>query len=201
MIGVLLLVSMLSPSTFSDDFEDGIGRWEATDESAWRAKATPFGRVCELFGQSKYEPPHRSPHNVLLIKGETFGDFELTVLARSTKEEYGHRDLCVFFGWQSAAEFYYVHFGQVTDDRANQVFIVNKADRIKVSNKTTEGTPWDDKWHKIRVTRVGGLIRTYFDDMKTPVMEASDTTFGAGRIGIGSFDDQGEVDFVVVRRL
>ena len=78
---------------------------------------------------------------------------------------------------------------------------MNKADRIKVSHKTSTGTPWDDKWHKIRVTRVDGVIETFFDDMETPVMEAVDTTFGAGRIGLGSFDDTGEFDDVVVRRL
>ena len=201
MIGVLLLMSMLQPSTFSDDFEEGIGRWEATDDNAWRAKETPFGKVCSLYRQSEYEPPHRSPYNVLLIKDEKFGDFELTALARSTNEEYGHRDLCVFFGWQGPGQFYYVHFGQQTDEHANQVFIVNKADRTKISHRTNSGTPWDDKWHKIRVVRQGGLIHVYFDDMVNPVMEARDLTFGTGRVGLGSFDDTGEFDDVIVRRL
>ena len=39
-----------------------------------------------------------------------------------------------------------------------------------------------------------GTIEIYFDDMKKPVMTASDKTFGAGRVGIGSFDDHGNWD-------
>ena len=39
-----------------------------------------------------------------------------------------------------------------------------------------------------------GEIRVYFDDMKTPAMTATDKTFGAGRVGFGSFDDTGNFD-------
>jgi len=197
----LVLLVMITTADFHDDFESGIGRWEATDANAWRSLETPFGKVCELYQQSKYKPPHRSPFNVLLLKDEMFGDFELTALARTTTASYGHRDLCVFFGYQSASQFYYVHFGQATDDHANQIFIVNNADRTKISTQTTTGTPWDDKWHKIRVVRKSGTIKSYFDDMKTPVMIAQDSTFGAGRIGLGSFDDTGQFDDVVIKRL
>jgi hypothetical protein len=38
----------------------------------------------------------------------------------------------------------------------------------------------------------------FFDDMSSPAMEASDRTFASGRIGIGSFDDVGMFDNVVI---
>ena len=41
-----------------------------------------------------------------------------------------------------------------------------------------------------------GEIEVYFDDMQTPVMKAVDTTFGTGRIGVGSFDDTGDFDTI-----
>jgi hypothetical protein len=34
-----------------------------------------------------------------------------------------------------------------------------------------------------------GTIEVYFDDLKTPVMTATDKTFAWGQIGIGTFDD------------
>ena len=37
------------------------------------------------------------------------------------------------------------------------------------------------------------LSKVFFDDLEKPVMEAKDTTFGAGHIGFGSFDDTGKV--------
>ena len=43
-----------------------------------------------------------------------------------------------------------------------------------------------------------GTIKVYFDDMKTPILEAKDTTFGAGQVGFGSFDDTARFDDVVV---
>jgi hypothetical protein len=197
------LAAAVGSVIFTDKFQDGHSRWEPTDAAAWSAKLNPFGYVLSLDKQSQYSPPHRSPHNVILAKDVTAGSFDLTVLARSTKELYGHRDLCLFFGWQDPAHFYYVHFGQQTDDRANQIFIVNGADRTKISFKTTEGTPWDHKWHKLRLTRnvVTGSIKAYFDDMKTPAMEATDKTFGVGRFGLGSFDDTGEFDDFVLKSL
>ena len=131
-----------------------------------------------------------------LVKGIEVTDFEMTVRVLSTHEDYGHRDVCLFFGYQGPSHFYYVHLGKKTDDHANQVFIVNDAPRVKISTITTDGTDWDDKWHTVRVTRdaESGTIAVYYDDMKTPVMAATDKTFRWGRVGVGSFDDTGDWD-------
>jgi hypothetical protein len=101
--------------------------------------------------------------------------------------------MCLFFGHQDPAHFYYVHIAKKTDDHANQIFIVNGKPREKISTKTTEGTKWDDEWHQVRIVRTvaDGKIEVYFDDMKSPIMTASDRTFTSGRVGIGSFDDSG----------
>ncbi len=105
--------------------------------------------------------------------------------------------------YQGPDRFYYAHLGKVTDDHANQIFIVNQADRVKISTKTTPGTPWDDWWHTIRIVRdvESGLIRVYFDDMATPIMEATDRSFESGQIGIGAFDDTGDFDDLIIKSL
>ena len=112
---------------------------------------------------------------------------------QSTAADVPHRDMCLFFGYQDPAHLYYVHMAKAVDDHANQIFIVNGADRVKISKTTTKGTPWDDNWHNVKIVRKvePGLIEIYFDDMKTPVMTAQDKTFTWGRVGIGSFDDTG----------
>jgi len=179
------------PLLFRDDFAKGADHWEPTDANAWKVVETKRGKVYSQFRQSKYEPPHRSPFNFSLIKDLNVGDLVLEARVRSTVEDYPHRDVCVFFGYQDPAHFYYVHFGKKTDDHANQVFIVNGEPRKKISTKTTEGTNWDDDWHHVKVVRhVGdGTIEVYFDDVKKSVMTAKDKTFTWGRVGIGSFDD------------
>ena len=98
---------------FEADFEDGsLDEWQATDPSAWRIEEEPDGgKVLALFGESNYQPEVRSPFNINLIKGIEIGSFVLELKLKSTTEDYNHRDLCLFFGYQDPSHFYYVHFG------------------------------------------------------------------------------------------
>jgi hypothetical protein len=179
--------------SFTEDFAKGAGRWEPTDAKAWKVIDTKEGKAYSQFAQSKYKPKHRSPLNYSLIKGVTVGDFVLEAKVQSTARDYGHRDMCLFFGHQGPDRFYYVHLAKQADDHANQVFIVNKAARKKISKTTTKGTKWTDGWHHVKLVRKvkDGTIEVYFDDMKKPVMTAVDRTFTWGRVGVGSFDDTG----------
>jgi hypothetical protein len=191
------------PLVFQDNFEkDAVGgpaaRWEPTDPAAWKVVESARGHAYSLFQQSKYKPPHRSPFNFSLAKDATVSDFVLDARVLSTKPDYNHRDMCLVFGYQDPAHFYYVHFGKKTDDHANQIFIVDDAPRTKISTKTSPGTDWDDNWHQVRIVRTvdDGRIDVYFDDMKTPVMQATNKRFTWGRVGLGTFDDIGDWDDV-----
>src|SRR5262245_38806577 len=179
------------PLLFSDDFTKGADRWEPTDANAWKVVETKKGKVYSQFRQSKYNLPHRSPFNFSLVKDLNVADLVLEARVQSTVKDYPHRDVCVFFGYQDPAHFYYVHLGKKTDDHANQIFIVNGEPRKKISTKTTEGTNWDDDWHHVKVVRRAGdgTLEVYFHGTKKRVMTASDKTFTWGRVGIGSFDD------------
>ncbi|MBX3427385.1 MAG: hypothetical protein KF688_17025 [Pirellulales bacterium] len=199
------------PVVFADDFEKGMDRWQTTDPDP----AKPFWKVIETTGPAKkpthvlrvtglsdYKPPFRSPHSIALAKDVVVGDFELTVKVQNTKPDAGpHRDLCLFWGHQDPAKFYYVHFGAVSDPNACQIFIVNKAARTPITVKTAKGTPWRDGWHTVKVVRRvdDGAMEVYFDDMDEPLMTAEDKTFAWGRVGLGTFDDHGNFDEVVLR--
>jgi hypothetical protein len=191
------------PILFQDDFEHGADHWQPSEPKAWKIVESPQGRFFSQFQNIPIKTPHRSPFNYALLKDIVVGDFVLDAKARSTKADYPHRDMCLFFGFQDPAHQYYVHLARRTDDHANQIFIVNEADRLKISTKTTPGTDWTgvEDWHNVRVVRrVGdGTIEIYFDDMNTPVMTAIDKTFTWGQVGIGCFDDTGDWDDVVLR--
>lgn len=189
------------PLLFHDDFESGkADRWIQSDPQAWKVIEQNGNHVYAQFQQSKVETPVRSPFNRAVVKDLYVGNCVLDVRLQSTARDYPHRSLCLFFGYQDPAHMYYVHFGKKTDEHANQVFIVNNAPREKISTKTTEGTNWDDDWHHARIIRDvnSGKIEIYFDDMQTPVMTATDKTFTWGQVGIGSFDDTGNFDRVLV---
>jgi hypothetical protein len=197
---------------FEDDFEKGMDNWQTTDpdpsESVWKVVPAEThsddkeNHVLRVTGMSKYQPPYRSPHSIAWLKDTKVGDFELTARVQNTNPSGGaHRDLCVFWGRQSPAEFYYVHFGAKADPHACQIFIVNNDKRTMITRDQALGTPWTEGWHDIKVVRrvADGTVEVFFDDMNKPLMTARDTTFGAGEIGLGTFDDSGNFDDVVLR--
>ncbi len=201
---VLVLVAAAPqepPELVVEDFEQGIGRWEFTDPAAWKEADGPRGKMLSQHKKSTYAPKVRSPFGIALLKDVWVGDFVLEARVQSTVKDYGHRDMCVFFGYQDPSHFYYSHLGKKTDDHANQIFIVNGEPRKKISTRTTEGTNWTDGWHAVKVVRKvsDGTIEVYWDDMTTPVQTAKDTTFAWGRIGVGTFDDTGNWDDIRLR--
>lgn len=189
------------PLVFHEDFETGrADRWQPSSDKAWKIVRQGENHVYSQHKHVKIETPVRSPFNRALVKDLFVGDFVLDVQLQSTIKDYGHRDLCLFFGFQDPAHLYYVHLGKKMDDHANNIFIVNDKPRTKISRTTTAGTDWDDEWHHARVVRnvETGTIEVYFDDMKKPVMTAVDKTFSWGQVGVGSFDDTGNFDEILV---
>ncbi|MBL8892769.1 MAG: hypothetical protein JNL67_22525 [Planctomycetaceae bacterium] len=178
--------------------------WEFKDVNGWRFVDSDGERVMSQFQKnSDYQPPHRSPLHIALLRERKYESFEMDVWVKSTHAEYGHRDVCLFFGYEAPDRFYYVHLASEMDDRANQIFLVNRADREKISTRTTNGTKWDSSWHQIRVIRHSGTgeIAVYFDDMTKPIMQAVDRSIGLGQIGVGSFDDTADFQRLEIRPL
>ena len=170
-----------------------------SDPAAWRISKTNSHAGLELVRQSKYKPAVRSPVNIALIANKVFGDFILEADLMQTGREYGHRDMCLYFGFQNPTNFYYVHIATAADPNAHNIFVVTNAPRTNIAKETTKGVNWGlGVWHKVRLERKAkdGTINVYFDDMSKPIMRAEDKTFANGYIGFGSFDDTGMIDNV-----
>jgi len=190
------------PLIFSEDFEEGTENWVPTDEKAWKITENKDGS--KVYGTvirvSNYKPPHRSPHNISLIKDLAVSDFIFTAKVQSTADTGGHRDMCIFFNYQDPANFYYVHMGKKPDPNSSQIMIVDDAPRKPITENESPGVPWTGDWHKVKVVRKvdTGAIEIYFDDMDKPIMVATNKTFKAGQIGVGSFDDLGNWDDIKI---
>jgi hypothetical protein len=172
-----------------------------TDPKAWKISQEGGQSALELAAQSNYKPLVRSPVNLALVGDKLFADFILEADLMQTGKEYGHRDMCLFFGFQNPTNFYYVHIATAADEHAHNIFLVKNAPRTKIAKETTKGVNWGlGIWHKVRLERriSDGLIKVYFDDMTLPIMFAIDHSFGAGYIGFGSFDDTGKIDNVKI---
>lgn len=186
------------PLVFSDDFEKGADNWVQTDAAAWKIIEDEGDHAYSLFQQSKYEPPFRSPLNIARVKDLDTTDFVVEVSMKQTGKEYGHRDMCLFFGYQDPSHFYYVHLATKADEHANSIFLVNNAARVSIAQERTQGTDWSTGYHTVRIERdtKEATITVYFDDMTRPVMKTVDKTFLHGGMGFGSFDDTGNIDDV-----
>ena len=212
MVG-LVAVAAEMPIVYEQDFEKGepLAQWEPMDAKAWKIAEQDGNHVLSMFAKSKYRTKVRSPINYGLLKDVVVGDFTLDLKMQSLTKDYGHRDLCLFFGHQDPTHFYYVHMALKADAHAHSVFLVNGKPRktlIPAIGKDiggevyrTKGLVWGDGWHHVRLVRKvdTGLIEVYFDDMTKPIMRANDKTFAWGRIGVGSFDDIGNYDDIVLR--
>ena len=113
-----------------------------TDATKWRVRASGHGPALELVGKSDYRPPHRSPLSIALIEGLEVRDFDLDVDLLQTGRNYGHRDLCLFFGVQSKSRFYYTHLATSPDANAHNVFLVNDAPRANLIPPLARGVDW-----------------------------------------------------------
>lgn len=186
---------------YSQDFEgeDALSDFEFTYPAGWRIAAKGDTHCLEFFGRHQYRPKVRSPFTIGLLSGWRFGDMVLEADVLQTGRDYGHRDMCFFFGFRDAGNFYYCHLATKADQHAHNIFVVKDAPRTKIADRTTSGIDWGrDVWHRVRLVRrvEEGLIEVYYDDMTTPIMVAEDTTHGVGSVGFGSFDDSGMVDNV-----
>lgn len=186
------------PLVFSDDFEHGADKWTQTDSAAWKIVEDDGGHVYSQFQQSNYTPAVRSPVNIARVKDLDVGDFVVEARMKQTGKEYGHRDMCIFFGYQDPTHFYYVHLATKADDHANSIFLVNGAPRVSIARERTQGTDWGTGYQTVRIERdvKAGTILVYFNDMTKPVMKTTDKTFLHGGIGFGTFDDTGNIDDV-----
>jgi len=188
------------PLLYSEDFEDGAEGWVFTDDKAWEVRREEDNHALALHKSSQYQPPVRSPHSIARIEGLQVSDFVLEARLKQIGKEYGHRDLCIFFGYQDPSHFYYCHIATKADPHAHSIFIVDGKPRLSIAKERTSGADWGTGYHRVRMVRCAesGKIQVYFDDMETPIMEAEDKTFLKGEIGFGSFDDVGLFDDIKV---
>lgn len=192
------------PVVYQQRFADkeALSDFAFSDADAWEWHQRGGEHGMKLRGGSKYKPPHRSPLSIALLKGVEVADFDLDVDLMQTGRNYGHRDLCLFFGFQSPKNYYYTHMATSPDQNAHNIFRVDDAPRTNIAPVAAAGIDWgDNAWHHIHVERrvEAGTIRIFWDDLAEPILSATDATFAWGRVGFGSFDDSGIVANVVLR--
>ncbi|MBK8039775.1 MAG: hypothetical protein IPK22_21975 [Verrucomicrobiaceae bacterium] len=189
---ILILGFLAASSLLADQPLQQRDQWQLEDPAAWEWQGEGDATTLVLKKPSQYKPKVRRPFNLAWFGGAEFGSFTLTCEARLDVFNKGNNDVCIAFGGRGESEFYYAHLGETADGVHLQVHVVNQADRKAITTNRAKALPWKpDHWHSIKLVRDAstGSIQVWFENEL--VLEASDTAFGKGRIGFGSFDDLG----------
>ncbi len=162
--------------------------WQAPDPKVWKWSPGP---EVTLKGQSDWEPPVRRPRNLIWFEDARWKDFMLEVEVRLTTFNEGNNDLCIAFAGTDERHFYYAHLGETADEVHLHLHRVNDGPREAITAHRADSLPWKKgRWHAVKLVREGPSITVFFDGEQ--VLTAKDDALGAGRIGLGSFDDTGE---------
>lgn len=195
------------PLLASADFEDGTAAgWAPNEPANWRVAADGPSLVYELVAPGT-PGPVRAPTSVSLWTGHDVSSFELTGRLRCDADPASAvRDMCVVFQYLDPAHFAYVHFAGSSDAVHNIVGLVDGADRVKINAEPAGASVFrltDRSWHAFKVTcdTRTGEVRAYLDDLATPILTARVRPGAHGLVGIGSFDDTGAFDDLVLKGL
>lgn len=185
------------PMLIVDDFKDGkAGSWLPNRPEHWQVAKEEGLFVYQLTAPGE-QGQVRAPTSWSLLKNFDVTSFVFTGRTRcNTDPSVDKRDMCIFFHFQDATHFYYVHFSASSDEAHNVIALVNGKDRVKINREPTGRSIYrltDLKFHDFKVTHdtATGEIKAYLDDLATPILTAADKTLGHGLVGVGSFDDTG----------
>ena len=192
------------PTLARFDFEDGSTEGLVPKNAEnWRVVDDDGSKVYTLLEPGEFGEI-RAPSAWSVIADFPVGSFEFTGRMKChTEPETLARDMLVIFHYQDPTHFYYVHFSASSDGLHNVIGLVNGADRVKINREAPGETVYrltDMEWHDFKVTYDSetGEIQAFMDEMTTPIITASDSTLPHVLVGVGSFDDIGSFDDLIL---
>jgi rhamnogalacturonyl hydrolase YesR len=132
------------------------------------------------------------PGATAIIRDRNFSDFVLSFRARSALASAA-ADFVAVFGYQNSANCYYMMFNSTAG--YNQLFKLVNGARTLIAT-ASQALVTDAQYHAFSVSRAGNAISVSRDG--TVMLSASDATFGAGRVGVGTYNDPAWFDDIDV---
>jgi hypothetical protein len=185
-----------------DDFESGsLGLWLFPYPEDWAILSEQGARGPNHYlhmKRSREPGVPRRPLQFALLKRANVGSFDFR--ARVRREG---KSMIVVFNYADTLHFYYAH---LSVDRGQQepvhngIFIVNGEARKRIAGLDAPPALPDREWHRVRLVRDqrAGAVQVFMDEERQPLFSVVDDTFTCGQIGIGSFDETGDFDDVVL---
>ena len=190
---LLALLFAAAVAVSAADTVTAFGRsWSVPVASDWKVDEAGGAQVLRLAQNRGPLPGPRRPIQFALAE-PAFS----RVTVEADVKPLGH-SLLIVFAYRDAAHFNYAHFSTDTGSKQpvhNGVFHVYGGERVRISS---EGGPASfaeaERWYHVRLTydAAGGSVAVTVDGKAVPALHAVDLSLGAGKVGLGSFDETAE---------
>jgi hypothetical protein len=166
--------------------------WSVPVASDWKVDQEDGAPVLRLVEHRGPVPGPRRPIQFALADAEYSG----RVTVEGDVKPLGG-SLLIVFAYRDAAHFDYAHFSVDTGTKQpvhNGVFHVYGGERVRISSEQGPAAfSATGRWHHVKLTHDArtGKVSVLVNGAAMPALDAVDKSLGAGRVGIGSFDETG----------
>ncbi len=196
---VLLGVACLTATAFAADTIEAFGlRWKAPIAADWKLEDVKGVPTLSLLVPRPSTQPRR-PTQFLVAQTPDYTrvTVELEMKQEPAAQRNRHTSLMIAYAWQDENHFNYAHMSVDAASAANVhngIFNVNGGDRVRISSLEGPGSLTHEDWHKVKLVYDGttGKVEIWVDGQTSPSLSVVDKTYGAGKVGIGSFFDLGQ---------
>lgn len=188
-----ILVASLSVAALAADSVEVFGHtWTVPTASDWKVGQEDGGPVLRLTqGREPVKGPRR-PFQFALADVQVSG----AVTVEADVMPLGG-SLLIVFAYRDPAHFNYAHLS--VDPGAKQpmhngVFHIYGGERVRISSERGPAAfSASGRWHHVRLVHdpAFGTVSVTVDGQALPALQAVDLSLGAGKVGIGSFDETG----------
>lgn len=188
----LLAISALSLSA-ADTLKVFGREWSVPFAADWQVAQDNGADILRLVKGREPLPGPRRPFQFALADIPDYA----TLTVEADMKPLG-RSLMIVFAYRDEAHFDYAHFS--TDEGSKQpvhngVFHVYGGERVRISNeKGPASFALTGHWYHVKLTHNAnaGTVSGAVDGKPVPSINAVDFSLGAGKVGIGSFDETAE---------
>jgi len=181
------------------DFIEAFGlRWRVPVASDWKVETVGGVPVLSLLVPKPSLQPRRPSQFAV---AQTPDYIRVTLEAEMKQEPRAVRNrgtsLMVAYAWRDENHFLYAHLSVDSPEKVavhNGIFKVDGGDRVRISPEKGPASLTHEDWHPVKLVYDGhtGKVEVWVDGQTSPALTAVDKSFGAGKVGIGSFFDMGQ---------
>jgi hypothetical protein len=183
---------------FEDHFDDGDSEgWTAKNSSRWSI-TTSDGNNAYSINTSDYSAQYPTSNHVgeySMIDSLEYTDFSFECRAKSDEPMASTycADFVVMFGKTAWDSYYWMNF----NNRVHACRLCKSINGTITELASSENVLLTDNvYHDIKITRLGDMIRVFFDGIK--VIQVTESDLITGQIGVGSHNDKATFDDIYV---